>query len=128
MTSGPNASPEPPAHHQPVPAHEPVPAAPVGDPGGPVVHTEPPKSAVQFTKMAAAWWALIVGLLVLVILLVFIGQNTGSTTIHFLGWDWSTPVAVAILVSAVCGSGITVLIGLARMVQLRRAARKNLYR
>jgi uncharacterized integral membrane protein len=86
----------------------------------------PPESAVKFTKTAAAWWSLIVGLLILVLLLIFIGQNTDSTTIHFLGWNWNTPVAIAILVSAVCGAGITVLTGAARMFQLRRAAKKNL--
>jgi uncharacterized integral membrane protein len=121
MDSDPHAPPEPPPHG------EPVRPPPAGAPAGPVAHTAP-ESAVTFTKTAAAWWALIFGLLVLVFLLIFIGQNTDLTTIHFLGWDWKTPVAVAILVSAMCGSGITVLIGIARMVQLRRAARKNLYR
>src|ERR1700756_2406479 len=114
MSSLPSEPPEPSAHGEPV------------DPAGPVDYT-PPESAVKFTKMAAAWWALIVGLVVLAILLVFIGQNTDRTTIHFLGWDWNTYVAVAIIVSAMCGSGITVLISVARMAQLHRAARKNLH-
>ena len=120
MTSDPHVPAEPPPHAGPTPAD-------TGPQAPPVAHT-PPESAVKFTKAAAAWWALIVGLLVLVFLLIFIGQNTDPATIHFLGWDWRTPIAVAILVSAVCGSGTTVLIGLGRMVQLRRAARKNLYR
>jgi uncharacterized integral membrane protein len=85
-----------------------------------------PPSAVKFTRTAAAWTALIVGLLILVILVIFIAQNTGATTIHFLGWQWDTPVAVAILVSAICGAGVAVLTGAARILQLRLAARKNL--
>lgn len=86
-----------------------------------------PTSAVRFTKTAAAWWALIVGTLVLILLLVFITQNLDSTTIRFLGWQWSAPAGVAFLVAAICGSLITVATGAARMVQLRRAARKNLH-
>lgn len=85
-----------------------------------------PTSAVQFTRMAAAWWALIVGSLVLILLLVFIGQNLHSTTIYFFGWEWETRVGIGFLVAAVCGALITVATGAARMVQLRRAAKKNL--
>jgi uncharacterized integral membrane protein len=85
-----------------------------------------PTSAVHFTRTAAAWWALIVGTLVLILLLVFITQNLDSTRIRFLGWEWNAPVGVAFLVAAICGSLITVATGAARMVQLRRAAKKNL--
>jgi uncharacterized integral membrane protein len=85
-----------------------------------------PTSAVRFTRTAAAWWALIVGSLVLILLLIFIAQNLDSTPIHFFGWNWNAPVGIAFLVAAICGSLITVATGAARMVQLRRAAKKNL--
>jgi uncharacterized integral membrane protein len=81
---------------------------------------------VTFTKTAAAWWALIVGALTLIVLLVFIAQNLDSTTIHFFGWAWATPTGIALLVAAICGSLITVMTGGLRMLQLRRAAKKNL--
>lgn len=89
-------------------------------------YAPPPKSAVKFTRTAATWWALIVGLLILVILLVFIAQNTEHVSLQFLGWEWSVPLAVTILVAAVSGAVIMVLTGAARMFQLRRAAKKNL--
>jgi uncharacterized integral membrane protein len=85
----------------------------------------PPTSPIPFTRTAAAWWALIVGSLTLIVLLVFIAQNLDTTTIHFLGWHWNAPVGIAFLVAAICGSLITVMTGAARMVQLRRAAKKN---
>jgi uncharacterized integral membrane protein len=85
-----------------------------------------PKSAVKFTRAAALWSALIVGFVILILLLVFILQNTDSTTIHFFGWQWDLPVGVAILFSAVCGGLLTVAVGTARIVQLRRAAKRNL--
>jgi uncharacterized integral membrane protein len=84
-----------------------------------------PESAVKFTRAAALWSALIAGFVILIVLLVFIMQNTDSTTINFFGWDWNLPVGVAILLAAVCGGLLTVAAGSARIVQLRRAAKKN---
>lgn len=91
----------------------------------PAVKQPPPEDAVKFTKAAALWSSLIVGLLILIVLLVFITQNTESGTFHFLGWTWSLPLGVAILLAAVLGGLVTTLAGAARIVQLRRAARKN---
>ena len=54
------------------------------------------------------------------------GKNTDTTTVHFLAWQASLPVGVAILLSAVGGGLLTVAVGTARIVQLRRAAKKNL--
>ena len=84
-----------------------------------------PESAVKFTRAAALWSALITGFLILIVLLVFIMQNTDSATVHFFGWDWNLPVGVALLLAAVCGGLLTVAVGTARIVQLRRAAKKN---
>ena len=69
--------------------------------------TSTPESAVKFTRAAALWSALIVGFLILIVLLVFIMQNTDSATIHFFGWEWNLPVGVAILLAAVCGGLLT---------------------
>lgn len=84
-----------------------------------------PENAVHFTRAAALWSALIVGFLVLVVLLIFIAQNTDPGTFHFLGWSWSLPLGVALLAAAVLGGLITTLAGIVRIVQLRRAAKKN---
>ena len=85
----------------------------------------PPEPAVKFTRAAALWSALITGFVILIVLLVFIMQNTDSTTINFFGWEWNLPVGVAILLAAVCGGLLTVAVGSARIVQLRRAAKKH---
>ena len=81
---------------------------------------------MRFTRAAALWSALIVGFVVLILLLVFIMQNTDSTTIHLFAWKWNLPTGVAILLAAVGGGLVTVLAGTARIMQLRRAAKKNL--
>lgn len=86
----------------------------------------PPESAVKFTRAASIWWSLTAGFLILIVLLIFITQNTESAQFAFFGWHWTLPLGVAMLLAAVCGGLITVLAGTARIFQLRRAAKKNL--
>jgi uncharacterized integral membrane protein len=117
MTSEPIEPPPPPASSKGAP---PDPAATAGE------YLVSPESAVKFTRAAALWSALIVGFVILILLLVFIMQNTDSTTIHLFTWEWNLPVGVAILLAAVCGGLLTVAAGTARIIQLRRAAKKNL--
>jgi uncharacterized integral membrane protein len=101
----------------------PIPSQP---PSGPATVMTARTTRSSFTRLAAAWWALVVGLLILIILLMFVAQNTGSVTAHFLVFHWNLPVGVGYLLSAVAGATTTVLVGAARMIQLRRAAKKNI--
>src|SRR5689334_1968351 len=69
----------------------------------------------------SGFWAATVGLAVLLLLLIiFIAQNTESVSVEFLGWDGHTPLAVAILVSVLVGLLIAVVAGSLRILQLRR--------
>jgi len=81
---------------------------------------------VKFTRTASIWTSLTAGFLILIVLLIFITQNTSTAQLAFLGWHGSLPLGVAILLAAVGGGLITVAAGTARMYQLRRAAKKNL--
>ena len=121
MTSDPSASPDRPSDAVPLPAPA-EPSAVTPTPSMPSM----PESAVKFTRAAALWSALIAGFVILILLLVFIMQNTDSATVHFFGWDWNLPVGVALLLAAVCGGLLTVAAGSARIIQLRRAAKRNL--
>ncbi len=91
----------------------------------PPVGAHPKEPAIGFTRAGALWSALIAGFLILILLLIFIAQNTTSTAFKFLGWHWSLPLGVAILLAAVVGGLITVAVGTARILQLRRAAKKQ---
>jgi uncharacterized integral membrane protein len=131
MTSDPSVSPDrpPDAVPAPTPAAEPptVTTTPSGKPSTkPSTKPATPESAVKFTRAAALWSAMIGGFVILILLLVFILQNTGSTTIHLFAWEWNLPVGVAILLAAVCGGLLTVAAGSMRIIQLRRAAKRNL--
>jgi uncharacterized integral membrane protein len=81
--------------------------------------------AVGFTRAGALWSSLIAGFLILILLLIFITQNTATTAFTFLGWHWTLPLGVAILLAAVVGGLITVAVGTGRILQLRRAAKKH---
>jgi uncharacterized integral membrane protein len=81
--------------------------------------------AVKFTRAGALWTSLIAGFLILILLLIFITQNTTSASFQFFVWHWSLPLGVAILLAAVGGGLITVAVGTARIVQLRRTAKKH---
>jgi uncharacterized integral membrane protein len=110
MSSEPSVSPEqPPAASAPVP--DTVPS---------------PESAVKFTRTASVWSSLIVGFLILIVLLIFITQNLSDAPVTFLGWHYTLPLGVQLLLAAICGGLVTVLAGTARIFQLRRAAKKNL--
>jgi uncharacterized integral membrane protein len=107
----------------------PTPASPGQPPAKPA---QPPQTgaasnepAVAFTRAGALWTSLIAGFLILIVLLIFITQNTASASFTFLGWHWNLPLGVAILLAAVVGGLITVAVGTARIVQLRRTAKKH---
>jgi uncharacterized integral membrane protein len=80
---------------------------------------------VPRTRAGAAWVALIAVALLAVLLIVFLVQNTHSIEISFLWMTTSTPLAVALLVAAVGSVVLTLIVGTARITQLRRLVRKN---
>jgi uncharacterized integral membrane protein len=81
--------------------------------------------AIGFTRAGALWVALFSGFLILIVLLIFIAQNTTSTPFTFFAWHWSLPLGVAILLATVGGGLLTVAVGTARILQLRRVAKKH---
>jgi uncharacterized integral membrane protein len=63
--------------------------------------------------------------IVLVLLIIFIAQNTDKTTVTFLGWSGQVSVAVALLIAAVAGLFLAVAAGTLRILQLRRRVRRT---
>ncbi|MEU0534557.1 LapA family protein [Amycolatopsis tolypomycina] len=77
------------------------------------------------TRISGTWVAVIAGLLVLVVLLIFILQNLDPATVRFFGAEGSLPLAIAMLFSAIGGAALVALIGGARILQLRKQARRR---
>ena len=84
-----------------------------------------PSGKVRPTRISGTWVAVIAGLLVLAVLLVFILQNLDSVTVRFFGAEGSLPLAIAMLFSAIGGAALVALIGGARILQLRKHARRS---
>jgi uncharacterized integral membrane protein len=80
---------------------------------------------VPHTRTGAAWVALVSAALLAVLLIIFLVQNTRSTEISFLWMTTSTPLAVALLIGAVGSVLLTLILGTARIAQLRRLVRKQ---
>jgi uncharacterized integral membrane protein len=102
------------------------------DPTVPAEHvTQPeltppaPSQRVPRTRTGSAWAALIAAALITILLIIFLVQNTNSTEISFLWMTTHTPLAVALLIAAVGSVLLTLIIGTARITQLRRLIRKS---
>jgi len=78
----------------------------------------------RHTRLSATWTGVVAALIILVVLIVFIAENTQHSTVSFFGQHGSAPVAVLLLIAAVAGALIVVLVGAARLLQLRLADRR----
>lgn len=80
---------------------------------------------VRHGRVSALYVGLIVAAILTIFLLVFIAQNSDSVAVKFLGFEGQISLAVALLLSAVIGVLVVAVPGSLRIVQLRRALRKN---
>ena len=85
--------------------------------------TLPPE--MRRTKIGFSWIMLLIGVVLLAFLLVFVLQNLDSVRIHFLSVDFTMPLGVGLLLAAIGGALIASIPFGARILQLRRATRKE---
>jgi uncharacterized integral membrane protein len=101
---------------------------PPGQPSEPTATSAPPppgKDPLRGSRTSGIWVA-VVGLgLLLLLLVVFIAQNTQTVNVTFLGWDGTAPLSVALLIAAVAGLFLAVAAGSLRILQLRRRVRRH---
>jgi uncharacterized integral membrane protein len=60
---------------------------------------------------------------VLILLIIFIAQNTARTNVSFLGLSGALPLAAALLAAALAGALLTAAVGTTLAAQRRRRAR-----
>jgi uncharacterized integral membrane protein len=77
------------------------------------------------TRASGFWAAVVVGLLVLVLLIVFILENGQRASVSFVGFHGHLPEGVALLLAAVIGGLFVVLAAVARILELRRRAGRD---
>jgi uncharacterized integral membrane protein len=83
------------------------------------------RGRVRRTRAGGIWVGLIASAIVLIVLLVFILQNSQTVVIHFLGFSGHLSFAVAMLIAAVCGLLLVATPGTVRIMQLGRALKKT---
>jgi uncharacterized integral membrane protein len=119
MTSEPQHAEQPPtAPDQPVVPDTPAPAsAPAGTPL--------PQHTLKRTRISGTWTAVACFAVVLLLLLIFILQNSRSVEVSYFGAHGHLPLGVALLLAAVAGVLLIALPGGARILQLRSIARRH---
>ncbi len=82
----------------------------------------PPRSTIA----GRSWVTLAFSVVVIVLLIIFIAENSHRATVHFLGASGSISLALALLIAAVAGAVIMLLVGSTRILQLRREVKRRL--
>jgi uncharacterized integral membrane protein len=77
-----------------------------------------PPPQIARSRPKRAWIGLGAASAVLLLLIIFIAQNTARADVSFLGLSGSLPLAAALLAAALAGAVLTAVVGLTR---LRRA-------
>jgi uncharacterized integral membrane protein len=104
------------------PSHEREPIQ--GEAGAAPDTRAPAKPARRPTRTSRAWTGTVAALILLILLLVFILENTASVKVNFLGAHGHVSLGVALLAAAVAGGLIVAIIGAARIAQLKLRARR----
>jgi uncharacterized integral membrane protein len=98
-------------------------ADPTPDPELDAETTAHPKDPLRPSRTSGAWIAVVALAVVLILLVIFIAQNTQDVHVSFLGWDGEAPLAVTLMIAAIGGIVLTAVAGSLRIFQLRRRVR-----
>jgi lipopolysaccharide assembly protein A len=85
----------------------------------------PAQHAVKRTRISGLWVALVLFAVVLLLLLVFIVENSQRLNLSYFGAHGHLPLGVALLLTAVLGILLAVMAWFGRGVQVRTAARRE---
>ena len=85
----------------------------------------PAHAPLPRTRFGGAWVALAAGALVLLLLLIFILENSQTVDIAYFGAHGHLPLGVALLLAAVAGILLVAIPVAGRIYQLRRTAKRR---
>ncbi|GAB7007571.1 hypothetical protein JCM18899A_50460 [Nocardioides sp. AN3] len=83
------------------------------------------RDPLRSSTAGRAWTGLVALAIVLILLIIFIAQNTRTVTVSFLGWNGHAPLAVALLIATVAGLFVAAVAGTLRIWQLRSRVRRD---
>ncbi len=82
-------------------------------------------SAKERTRTKVVFTSLVAGLLILILLLVFILENTQNVKVSYFGAGGHIALGLALLLAAVGGGLLVGIAGSARVLQLRRRIKRH---
>jgi uncharacterized integral membrane protein len=89
------------------------------------VTPDAPAKPNHHTRISALWVAIGGFGVLLLFALLFVLQNDHSVDITFFGMHGHMPLGVALLLAGICGGVLVVLVGTARILQLRAVTRRQ---
>jgi len=89
--------------------------------------TEPAlaQHTIEPTRTSMVWTMVAAGVVLLVAILVFILQNGQRVRVRFLMANGTLPLGVGLLFAALLGALLVLVVGVARVLQLRGVARRH---
>jgi uncharacterized integral membrane protein len=115
-------SPEPAAQAEPGAGAQPASGTPPQAPAAPHL---PPQHKIRRTRLSGVWVGLVMAAIVLLLLLVFILENGQKADISYFGAHGHLPLGIALLLAALAGALLVLIPGSARIIQLRKTARRH---
>ena len=85
--------------------------------------TAPGKDPLRGSRASGVWVAVVALVVLLILLSIFILQNTRPVEVTYFGWEGEAPLAAALLIAVAAGLLIAVIAGSLRILQLRRRVR-----
>lgn len=85
----------------------------------------PTQAAKERTRTKVVFSSVVAGLVILVLLLVFILENTQSVKVSYFGASGQIALGLALLLAAVGGGLLAAIAGSARVLQLRRRIKRT---
>jgi uncharacterized integral membrane protein len=80
---------------------------------------------LRHTRTSGAWTAVILAAVLIVLLVIFVVQNTESVPLQFLWLDGNFPLAAALLIATAVGMVVVAAVGSLRILQLRRRVKRE---
>jgi uncharacterized integral membrane protein len=100
-------------------------SAPGAEPGRAETGPAELRLAPRPTNAGRVWISVGIATILLILLIIFIAENSKAVTISFLGASGRLSLALALLIAAVVGAVVALLAGTARIWQLRREVRRH---
>ena len=77
------------------------------------------------SRTSGIWIAVVTLIVVLILLAVFILQNTNTVEVSYFGWTGTAPLSATLLIAAAGGALLVAAAGALRILQLRRRVKRD---